>query len=139
MHAGLFFMLLLSSADVFLSLSGTLSKCQMVWIQIILSVLIWVKTVRKGYQQATRVTASKENQTVCILRVCLIHTKISYVIRTISQSSLYCLEAPYANFRDFFLHVNSSAGWSVPNFQDSRLSLQLLKQIGLVLYGVQTL
>ena len=44
-------------------ISGTLSECQMVCIQIrtdILSVLIWVQTVCKGYQQTTKVTASKE-------------------------------------------------------------------------------
>ena len=37
-------------------LSGALSECQMVWIQIrtdILSVLIWVQTVCKSYQQTT--------------------------------------------------------------------------------------
>ena len=37
--------------------SGTLSECQMVWIQIrtgsILSFLIWFKTVCKGYKQKT--------------------------------------------------------------------------------------
>ena len=38
-------------------LSGMQSECQMVWIQIrnnILSFLIWVQTVRKGYQQTSR-------------------------------------------------------------------------------------
>ena len=38
-------------------LSGTLSECQTVWTQIrtdILSVLIWVQTVCKGYQQTTK-------------------------------------------------------------------------------------
>ena len=53
-------MLLLSSADFFQNelfsknLSGTLAVSQMVWIQIradIMSVLIWVQTVCKGYQQ----------------------------------------------------------------------------------------
>ena len=53
-------MLLLLSADFFhkklfqKNLSGTLSECYKVWIQIridILSVLIWVQTVFKGYQQ----------------------------------------------------------------------------------------
>ena len=37
--------------------------CQTVWIQIrtdILSVLIWVQTVCKGYQQTTKVASSKE-------------------------------------------------------------------------------
>ena len=42
------------------SLSGTKSKCQTVWIQIILLVLIWIQTVFKCYQQMTKVTASME-------------------------------------------------------------------------------
>ena len=44
-------------------LSGALSECQTVWIQIrmyILSVLIWVQTVCKGYQQTTKIAANKE-------------------------------------------------------------------------------
>ena len=44
-------------------LSGTLSECQTVWIPIrtdVLSVLIWVQTVCKGYQQTTKVAASNE-------------------------------------------------------------------------------
>ena len=56
---------LLSSADFFKKnkniLSGTLSECQMVWIQIrtnILSVLIWVQTVCKDYQHTTKVSFS---------------------------------------------------------------------------------
>ena len=58
-------MLLLSSADFFQNqlfqkiLSGTLSECQTVWIQIrtdIVSVLIWVQTVCKSYQQTTLVS-----------------------------------------------------------------------------------
>ena len=62
-------MLLLPSADFFQNLlfqkilSGTLSECQMVWIQIrtyMLLVLILVKTVCKGYQQTTKVAASQE-------------------------------------------------------------------------------
>ena len=66
---GNFFMLLLSSADFFQNqlfqkiLSGALIECQTVWIQIrtdILSVLIWVQTVCKGYQQMTKVATSKE-------------------------------------------------------------------------------
>ena len=61
-------MLLLSSADFFQNepfqkiLLGTLFKCQTVWIQIrtdTLSVLIWVQTVCKGYQQTSKVAASK--------------------------------------------------------------------------------
>ena len=39
-------------------LSGTLSEYQTVWIQIrtdILWILIWVQTVRKGYQKMTKV------------------------------------------------------------------------------------
>ena len=46
------------------NLSGTLlSESQKVWIQIrtdILSVLIWVQTVCKGYLLKTNVAASKE-------------------------------------------------------------------------------
>ena len=47
------------------NLSGTLSECHTFWTQIstdILSVLIWVQTVCKGYQQTTKgaTTASKE-------------------------------------------------------------------------------
>ena len=54
LHAGLLFMILLSFADFFQNqlfqklLSGKLSDCQSVWIQIrtdFLSVLIWVQTV----------------------------------------------------------------------------------------------
>ena len=43
------------------AISRTLSECQAVWIQIrtdILSVLVWVQIVCKGYQQATEVAAS---------------------------------------------------------------------------------
>ena len=55
-------MLLLSPADFFKinflkkNLSGTLTECQTGWIQIrayILSVLFWVLTLCKGYQQKT--------------------------------------------------------------------------------------
>ena len=62
-------MFLLSFADFFQNrrfqkiLSGTLSECQTVWIQIrtdILSVLIWFQTVCKAYQQTTKVTTSEE-------------------------------------------------------------------------------
>ena len=69
-------MFLLSSADFFSKLtfkkikinfqkilSGTLKECQTVWVQIrtdIMSVLIGVQTVCKGYQQTTKVAASKE-------------------------------------------------------------------------------
>ena len=53
-------MLLLSSADFFqINLSITLSECQTIWIQI-RTILIWVQTVYKGYQQTTKVAASKE-------------------------------------------------------------------------------
>ena len=44
-------------------LLGTLWECQTVWIQVgtdILSVLIWVRTVCKSYQQSTKVAPSKE-------------------------------------------------------------------------------
>ena len=62
-------MLLLSSTDFFSkltfskkSLSGTLSECQTVRIQIridILSVLISIQTVCKGHRQTTKVAASE--------------------------------------------------------------------------------
>ena len=35
-------------------------QCQIVWIQIKTDVMIWVQTVCKGYQQMTKVMASKE-------------------------------------------------------------------------------
>ena len=53
-------------------LSGTLSECQTVWIQIrndILLVLIWVQTVCKGYQQMTKVTASKERELSAVAKL----------------------------------------------------------------------
>ena len=62
-------MLLLSSAYFFQKqpfqkvLSGTLSECVTVWIQImtdILLVLIWLQTICTGCQQMTKVMASKE-------------------------------------------------------------------------------
>ena len=66
----MFLWVFLSSADFFKidfflkkNLSGTLSECQTVWIQIrtdIVSGLIWVQTVCKGYQQTAIVTARKE-------------------------------------------------------------------------------
>ena len=43
--------------------SGAQSECQTVWIQIrtgVLSVLNWVQTVCKGYQQTTKDAASKD-------------------------------------------------------------------------------
>ena len=51
------------------NLSGKLSVCQMVWIQIrtdVVSVLIWVQTVCKGYEQMTKVAASKEGASALI-------------------------------------------------------------------------
>ena len=44
-------------------ISGKLLQCQTVWIQIradVLSFLIWVQTVCKGYQQTAKVTISKK-------------------------------------------------------------------------------
>ena len=43
-------------------LSGTLLECQTVWIQIstdFSSILIWLQTVCKGYQQTTKVSACR--------------------------------------------------------------------------------
>ena len=80
------FMLLLSSADFleinFLkkNLSGALFECKMVRIRIwthVLSILICIQTVFKGYQQMIKVAASKarvewshcarESSTLCLL------------------------------------------------------------------------
>ena len=36
-------------------LSGTLSECQMLWIQITTDILIWVQTACNGYPQTTKV------------------------------------------------------------------------------------
>ena len=44
-------------------LSGTLSECQTVWIQIkphIMLGLIWVQTDCKGYQQLTKFAAGRQ-------------------------------------------------------------------------------
>ena len=51
-------------------LSGTLSECQTVRIQIgtdAMSVLIWVQTACKIYQQTTKIAASKERVSVAII------------------------------------------------------------------------
>ena len=45
------------------NLSGIPSECQTVWVQIrpdVLSGLIWVQIVCKGYQQMTKVATSRE-------------------------------------------------------------------------------
>ena len=68
-----FLVFLLTSADLSKSTFSKISEnyqCQTVWTRVsnsliqirtdILSVLIWVKTVCKCYQQMTKVTASKE-------------------------------------------------------------------------------
>ena len=56
-------------------LSGAQSECQKVWIKImtdVLSVLIWVQTVGKGYQQTTENAATKERGeplALCLLKM----------------------------------------------------------------------
>ena len=48
-------------------LSGTLSECQTVWIQIrtnIMLVLIWVQTVCKGYQQTTKSSCYNSKESI---------------------------------------------------------------------------
>ena len=66
-------MLLLSSADFFQNklfqkiISGTLSECQRVWIQIrtdILSVLIWIQTVCNSYQQMIKVALARKEELI---------------------------------------------------------------------------
>ena len=45
------------------NLLGTISECETAWIQIktdILSVMIWVQTVCKGYQKTIKFTTSRE-------------------------------------------------------------------------------
>ena len=79
-HAGYFSCLLTFFKINFFkkNLSGTLSECQTVLTQIrtdIISVLIWIQTVFKGYQHITTVATSmekvKENvDHVLKLRVC---------------------------------------------------------------------
>ena len=57
-------------------LSGTLSECQTFTIQIRTdrkSVLIWVQTVCKGYQQMTKGDASKDLETVKIFIIGFFH------------------------------------------------------------------
>ena len=48
------------------NLSGTKSRCQTVWIQIILLVVIWIQTVCKCYQQMTKVAAGKEWEVILV-------------------------------------------------------------------------
>ena len=69
--------------------SGTLSDCHMVRIQIrpdILWVLIWVLTLSKGYQQTTKVTASRhrvDQYPVVVfcpeIVVCLLHLLHTFI------------------------------------------------------------
>ena len=56
------------SSDFFskLTLSGTLSGCQMVCI-LVCPALVWVQTVCKGYQQTTKIVASKEGVMLIVL------------------------------------------------------------------------
>ena len=56
------------------NLSGMPSECQTVWIQIrpdVLSGLIWVQTVCKGYQQTTKVATSGERVKWIALSNCI--------------------------------------------------------------------
>ena len=81
-------MLLLLSADFFQNylsqkiLSGTLSECQIVWIQSrmdLLSVLIWVQTVCKGYQHYDKIAAGKESVKASIAALAECFTLFSMV------------------------------------------------------------
>ena len=52
------------------NLSGTLSECQMIRIQIrtdVLTVLNWAQTVCKGYKQTAKVAISKQKVNVSIM------------------------------------------------------------------------
>ena len=60
MSSAAFFFLSFFSSKI---LSGTLSDCQMVWIQIrtdFLFVLNWIQSVFKGYEQTTKVATIKK-------------------------------------------------------------------------------
>ena len=111
-------MFLLSSADFFFFffkklfqkiISGILLKCQMVWIKIRtdnLSVLIWVQTVCKGYQQTTKVAASKE--TVSKLLLCMTECVLDVVIYFILCFSIdinYTLLSIVCNKEKTHIHV----------------------------------
>ena len=84
-------MLLLSSADFFLKiLSGTLSECQTVWIQIRnerKSVLIFVQTVCKGYKRMAKVDGSKVTMKLYIIVFFLIFFKFFLQVFSISCSN----------------------------------------------------
>ena len=57
-------------------LSGTLSECRTVWIQIrtdIMSVLNWIQTVHKVYQQITNFATSKERVKLYLRRLAPIY------------------------------------------------------------------
>ena len=54
----------------FRNLSGTLSECQMIRIQIrtdVLTVLNWAQTICKGYKQTAKVAISRQNVNVSIM------------------------------------------------------------------------
>ena len=79
---------------------------QMVWIQItadILSVLIWVKTVCKGYQQATKMAARKE-----FIQARLYKLKGMFmVLNIILKSKIKYFIMYLFNFHRSFLHLLS--------------------------------
>ena len=58
-------------------LSGTLSECQTVWIQVR---FFWVQTVCKGYQQTTKVTASKE-KIKCVIQQLISVIYLDYLLK----------------------------------------------------------
>ena len=68
-----------------------MSESQTVWIQIrtdILSVLIWIQTVWKGYKQLTKVIASKERVRGKSKSYMYVHMQKAYVFHLSNVSLL---------------------------------------------------
>ena len=74
------------------NLSGTLSECQTVWIQIrpdVMSDLIWVQIVCKDYQQTTTFAAGSQRVHVC--SIFLWEIFVTMAIEQIICSQLFVL------------------------------------------------
>ena len=89
---------LFPSADFFQNelsqflLGTTLSECQTVWIQIradILSVLIWVQTVFKGYQQTSEVAVSKERVNCSKCHIFDIFMAVSFLVEAMIYFQMF--------------------------------------------------
>ena len=85
-------------------LSGTLSECQRVWIQIrtdVLSVLIWIQTVCKGYQQVTKFAASNLNDCLTYLHASEVLLEDAMLKYSSSSSSFICFNS-LATMKQYF-------------------------------------